>query len=54
MIEAGVDYKVVMQRLGHSDINTTYNTYVHVTKKMDEDAAKKLNDIISNKAASGQ
>ena len=54
MIEAGVDYKVVMQRLGHSDISTTYNTYVHVTKKMDEDAAKKLNDIISNKAASGQ
>jgi len=30
LIQAGTNPKVVQQRLGHSDINTTLNTYTHV------------------------
>lgn len=34
LIENGDDVKAVQERLGHSRIETTYNTYVHNTKKM--------------------
>lgn len=34
----GVDIKTISELLGHSDITTTYNTYVHVIKKLKRDA----------------
>jgi len=46
MIQSGVDYKTVKDRMGHSDISTTLNVYTHRTKKTDENAAKKIDDII--------
>lgn len=46
LINAGVDAKVVQQRMGHSDISVTYNTYVHVLPNMDEDAANKIDKIL--------
>lgn len=33
LIEVGTDIKVVSKLLGHSDINITYNTYVHVIEQ---------------------
>ena len=52
LIQAGVSPKVVQQRLGHADVNITLNTYTHVTKAMDQDAASKLDDIVFAASAS--
>ena len=46
LIQAGVNPRVVQQRLGHSDVNITLNTYTHVLLEMDMEAAQKLDDII--------
>jgi integrase len=42
LLVAGVHAKVVQERLGHSNIVITLNTYSHVIKTMQEDAATKL------------
>lgn len=36
LIESGADVKDVQMRLGHTNIETTLNTYVHDTDKMIE------------------
>lgn len=46
LIQAGVSPKVVQQRLGHSDVSITLNTYTHVLPDMDIDAAAKIEDIM--------
>lgn len=46
LIQAGVNPRVVQQRLGHSDVNITLNTYTHVLPEMDIDAAEKLDAIL--------
>lgn len=50
LIQAGVNPRVVQQRLGHSDVSITLNTYTHVLPDMDKDAAQKLDDVILKKA----
>ncbi len=50
LIQAGVNPRVVQQRLGHSDVNITLNTYTHVLPEMDMEAAAKLDSIILKKA----
>lgn len=45
LIEAGVPIKVISERLGHSDTNTTLNIYTHVTQNMKVDLKHKLNTI---------
>ena len=50
LIQAGVNPRVVQQRLGHSDVNITLNTYTHVLPDMDMDAAEKLDNIMLKKA----
>lgn len=52
LIQAGVNPKVVQQRLGHSDVNITLNTYTHVLPEMDIEAAEKLDSIILSRAIS--
>lgn len=46
LLEAGVNPKEVQHRLGHKDIKTTLNIYTHLTKKMQDDAVKIMNDIL--------
>ena len=46
LIQAGVNPRVVQQRLGQSDVNITLNTYTHVLPEMDIDAAEKLDAIM--------
>lgn len=41
-IEAGADIKAVSERLGHKNIQTTYDLYVKVTKQMKDDAVGKF------------
>lgn len=50
LIQAGVNPRVVQQRLGHSDVNITLNTYTHVLPEMDVEAANKLDDIMLRRA----
>lgn len=38
LIEAGVNVKTVAERLGHANTTVTLNTYVHNTKKMQDEA----------------
>lgn len=47
LIQAGVSPKVVQQRLGHSDVTITLNTYTHVMPSMDQEAAAKIDSIIN-------
>lgn len=42
LFEAGVPMKDVMDRLGHSDIQTTMNIYTHVTKDSKDKSAQKF------------
>lgn len=45
LIEAGADIKAIAKRLGHSNIRTTYEIYVRVTKKMKTDTVDKFEDF---------
>lgn len=38
----GVEIKTISELLGHSDITITYNTYVHVMKKLKRDAVSSI------------
>ena len=40
--EAGVNLKVIQERLGHSDIRTTMNIYSHMTNSMEDEAIDKF------------
>jgi integrase len=45
-IEAEIDYKTVSEILGHSNINTTLNLYVHPNQRQKENAINKLSAFI--------
>lgn len=45
LIEAGVPIKVISERLGHSNIQTTLNIYTHVTDNMRIDLKEKLEKL---------
>ena len=45
-LEAGVPAKTIQDILGHSSISTTLDTYSHVTKQMQEEAANKIEQVI--------
>lgn len=44
LVEAGVDLPVIMERVGHSNINITLDIYTHVTKKMKKQSDDKINE----------
>jgi integrase len=47
MLQQGVHPKVVQERLGHSNIGLTLNTYSHVLPGMQQDAAEKLDALFA-------
>lgn len=47
MLQQGVHPKVVQERLGHSDITQTLGTYSHVLPSMQEEAADKLDEVLT-------
>lgn len=49
LLEAGVNIKVVSERLGHSDIATTLRHYAHVLPSMQDAAVKAIDGILSEK-----
>ena len=48
LIEAGADVKAVQERLGHADIQTTLNAYVHNTEKMATNTVNIFEKLIAN------
>lgn len=46
LIRSGMEMSYVQKRLGHSDIQTTVNTYVHLT---DEDLKKAYKEYLHQK-----
>ncbi len=46
LLEAGVNVKVVSERLGHSSIRITLDTYAHALKTMQQQAVDSLNKIL--------
>lgn len=47
-LAAGADIKSVQQLLGHSTASTTLNIYSHVTEKMKEDTASRIQNYYDN------
>ncbi|WP_258871329.1 tyrosine-type recombinase/integrase [Virgibacillus dokdonensis] len=45
LLKAGAPLKYVSQRLGHSNIKTTADTYLHITEKIEDDAIKCISSI---------
>jgi integrase len=48
---AGVDVKVIQERLGHASITLTLDTYVHVSPGMQEKAAESLDALLTSAKA---
>lgn len=48
LLEAGANIKYVSERLGHASIKTTADTYLHVTKKIEDDALEKYQRYINS------
>jgi integrase len=48
MLQEGVHPKVVQERLGHSQISITMDTYSHVLPAMQEEAAMRLDELLSS------
>jgi integrase len=47
LLQQGIHPKIVQERLGHSDIGMTLNTYSHVLPSMQQDAALKLDELLT-------
>lgn len=43
--EVGIDIKAISEQLGHADVGTTYDTYVHLLREMKVKEIKKLNKL---------
>jgi integrase len=52
-LAAGVDVAIVSRRLGHSSPMVTWQTYQHVVKGMQTDAAEKVSALILGAGAGG-
>lgn len=48
LTEEGVDLRVIMQRLGHTDAKTTLSVYTHITNKSKAVAAHKLGNVFED------
>jgi integrase len=49
MINQGVHAKIISERLGHGNINTTMNIYGHSMRSADQSAADKFEGILTIK-----
>ena len=46
LINSKIPIRVISERVGHSNINTTLNIYSHVLKEMDKEASDKISEIL--------
>jgi len=48
MLRQGIHPKIVQERLGHAKIGITLDIYTHVTPGLQEAAALKFDEVLSN------
>jgi len=48
LLQAGINPKIVQERLGHESISTTMDIYSHVIPTLQREAAQKLDDLLLN------
>jgi len=48
LINQGIHAKIIAERLGHSDIKITMNTYGHALRSADKEAASKVEEVFYN------
>ncbi len=48
LLAQGVNPKVVQERLGHSQISMTLDTYSHVVPSLQRDAARRIDDLLAS------
>lgn len=48
LLERGVHIKIVPERLGHSSVNLTLDTYSHVLLTMQDEAARQVNKALND------
>ena len=53
LLGAGVDLKLASSRLGHSSVRITGDTYMHVERSMDEDAAARAAALVLGEIGGG-
>ncbi|GEL76663.1 site-specific integrase [Tenuibacillus multivorans] len=46
LAEANVNLEIIMERLGHTDDQTTKNIYLHVTQEMKKEASQKFGELM--------
>ncbi len=46
LVKAGIHFKIIQHRLGHSSFNVTMDTYSHITPEMDKQAIQVLEKIL--------
>ena len=54
LLSQGVHPKIVQERLGHSQISLTLDTYSHVLPSMQKEAAEKLDALFAKDPPSGR
>jgi integrase len=47
MLKGGIHAKVVQEMLGHADIALTLNVYSHVLPNMQEEAARRMDELLA-------
>lgn len=45
LFKKNIDIKIISKILGHSDVSTTYNIYIHLTQEQEQMAIQELNDL---------
>ena len=53
-LQAGIHPRVVSERLGHSTVTMTLDTYSHVLPAMQEDAAERVAEVLRAVAGPGE
>jgi len=48
MLESGAQMKVIQERLGHSNITTTMDTYAHLQPNIQKEAVSKYKKHLKN------
>jgi integrase len=48
MLASGADLRTVMNRLGHSQISLTANTYTHLIQDVDQEAAERMDALLGS------